>query len=523
MPEMIIGRPLRRLMACAAAALLLTACQTDGTTPSLAVLKPGSSPHKTGKMIDQAAKPRPETAAAEPAGEPMSQEAQLRQFLRSSSGVIEVPVLETYLNGILDKLVAGWPGRRPPMRVYVSADQVYSAETSAEGAIVMTVETLRQTRIEDEAAFILAHEASHVLLDHARDRAAVNQMTRSTIAMVGMGMQAAAIISGSKSDKQSTAMNLTRGALASEAGMFVTEKLLFPSWNREQEEQADALAIDLMVKAGYSPVGASRSLAVMMKQDEMSAEARQEKIAKADEETHKKIDEANAHGIDIGASLSALLSRAAVDARNAVADVSKGHDSAESREQVALGYAEREYPDFRPNLNEAGWNAAMRVPSTARTLQALNKMDEAIATKDTRQQQRLVREASIREVTGQPVFLIRAAKLDEQRGDTKAQRAKLTQAAAQPLAPMAVFVALMELHMARGETAEALDFADQAAKRFDDPPALMPARIGLRKRMGRDKEITPLVVGCQVVNDPSVTDACVRAGQTGQFASISGS
>ncbi len=507
-----------RLAVSAAMLLVLTACQTNGNTPSLAIFKPGSSPHKTGKMIDQAAKPLAQPAAAETIG----RDAQLRQFLQKTSGVVEVPALESYLNGILDRLVAGWPGRRPPMRVYVSADPGYTAEAGTDGAIVMTLETVRQTRFEDEAAFILAHEASHVLLDHARDRAAVNQMTRSTVGFIGLGLDVAMAIAGTKSNKQSTMMNLSRGVLASEAGMFVAENLLFPSWSREQEEQADALAIDLMVRAGYSPVGASRSLGVMMRYDEMAAEKRKENIARADEITHAKIKEATDQGINLDGVLKSLGSRAAVDGKNLVADVSKKHDSAESREQVALTYAEREYGDFRPELREASWAAAMQESSTVRILQSLSRMDDAIAIKDMKQQQKLVQEATIPETSNQPVFLIRAARIDELRGETRHQRMKLTQAAAQPLAPMSVFVTLMELHIARGEVLDALALADQAARRFDDPPVLMPARIGLRKRLNRDNEVTGLLVACRLVNEPSVVDACARASQTGHFDSLTG-
>lgn len=86
---------------------------------------------------------------------------------------------------------------------------------------------------EDELAFVIAHEMAHALRDHQREK--MSTMLVSQVAVM------------------STTAGL--GALASVASSVASQASFTPQmWNLESE--ADVLALDIMVRAGYNPESA---------------------------------------------------------------------------------------------------------------------------------------------------------------------------------------------------------------------------------------------------------------------------
>ena len=46
-----------------------------------------------------------------------------------------------------------------------------------------------------------------------------------------------------------------KALLAAQVSVALVDNLIMPSWNRRQETEADLLAVDLMIRAGYTPDG----------------------------------------------------------------------------------------------------------------------------------------------------------------------------------------------------------------------------------------------------------------------------
>lgn len=89
-------------------------------------------------------------------------------FYRAAAdkNLIANPYAEKYLNEILANILAEW--EQPvdkDIKVVISADRNYSALATTD-TIVITQGVLGDAESEDELAFIIAHELSHILLEH---------------------------------------------------------------------------------------------------------------------------------------------------------------------------------------------------------------------------------------------------------------------------------------------------------------------------------------------------------------------
>jgi predicted Zn-dependent protease len=195
-------------------------------------------------------------------------------------GVVEDTYITSYPAGIIDKLLAGWNGQKPLVKIFLVPSGDFTSDVSAGGAIFLTAGLLQyfhdnaDVQTEDALAYTLAHELSHILLGHTdamqRNKIMEGYLTGALeIGSIASNMFGGSALAGS-----------TSKAIFSTVGAHEFINLtLFNIWSREQETQADILAIDLMVKAGYSTDEANSVIKVMVRQDE---EAEKKKAARPD-------------------------------------------------------------------------------------------------------------------------------------------------------------------------------------------------------------------------------------------------
>jgi predicted Zn-dependent protease len=105
------------------------------------------------------------------------------------------------------------------------------------GFIVINRGLLVTLGSEAEMAAVLAHETGHVTAKHSL--AAYQRAVAGNVLLSGVSI-------------------VTGGSMAAQALGSVTANLLQSGFSRDQEREADALGIDYMVKAGYSPEGMVR-------------------------------------------------------------------------------------------------------------------------------------------------------------------------------------------------------------------------------------------------------------------------
>jgi predicted Zn-dependent protease len=162
-----------------------------------------------------------------------------------NQAVIDAPEYTDYLNDILGKLTEPVPEFSPKPTVFIVSDEGYNAVTRANGGIFIPIDTLSNLRSEDEVAALLAHEVSHLILGHFSSE----KNRELTDKLMDSAMQMALTMETLKGE---TSYSKTLKLFAAD---YLIQSSLFPAWNRETEESADLLGLDLMLAAGYSVEG----------------------------------------------------------------------------------------------------------------------------------------------------------------------------------------------------------------------------------------------------------------------------
>jgi len=135
--------------------------------------------------------------------------------------------LNKYLNGILEKLMPE-EVKSLPISLYVSNSTIPNAYAYIDGSIMINLALLADFESEEEIAFVIAHELSHLILRHGITKAA-------------------------KSKKISRAER-------SEILTKDIRSLSMEKYSQEAEFEADSLAVVLMAQSEYNPNGAIRAL-----------------------------------------------------------------------------------------------------------------------------------------------------------------------------------------------------------------------------------------------------------------------
>ncbi|WP_432452891.1 MULTISPECIES: M48 family metalloprotease [unclassified Agarivorans] len=215
-----------------------------------------------GKYIDY----QTQQIRAETEVEKTAELGSLSSRMRSAAdkNLIVNPYAELYLNEILEKLLAQWDQPlEKKVNIVISADRNYSA-LATQDTIVVTQGVLADVESEDELAFIIAHELSHILLKHQNSNEYFEKQSALVSKATNVAMAAATI---KDLDSSKTANGYKIVARNSRESQEMVEKsyrigvsinrlsrdVISSSMSRTDEDEADLLGIDLLVKAGYSP------------------------------------------------------------------------------------------------------------------------------------------------------------------------------------------------------------------------------------------------------------------------------
>lgn len=184
--------------------------------------------------------------------------------------LVDIPMLQVYLQGIVTRLSKGWPGQLPLLQVKITDSYTFGPSADPYGNIFVPLGMLENVGSEDEIAAMLGHEMSHVLLHH-HDRAAAFQQQKDMFTTVASTVALATVAANTGVDRSSGTMKLFSKDPAGTqnhrqycavylAGQQFSDNVWSTAWGRSQEDQADLLGTDLMIRAGYAPRAATHSL-----------------------------------------------------------------------------------------------------------------------------------------------------------------------------------------------------------------------------------------------------------------------
>lgn len=149
------------------------------------------------------------------------------------------PELEGYLYRVFTKLYGEGELQARNIRIALVSVADPGASVMEDGLVVWYLGTFDYLNSEDEIAAILAHEMTHLVEGH---HASTN--TSSVMDKLMAAGETAALFSGAGSAVELWA--------AANSARWASDSVLFPSFTRDQETQADIVAARTLVQAGYN-------------------------------------------------------------------------------------------------------------------------------------------------------------------------------------------------------------------------------------------------------------------------------
>lgn len=175
------------------------------------------------------------------------------------------PSLQSYLESMVTRLLAAYPGKKPEVKIIISDSKEFSPHATPYNELIIPLGMMANVESDDEVAALLGHELSHILLNHfshIEDQIKHDRLIRA----LGDLATTLAKFNGAKFQISPTGIKAQTNAQASNALISdvaitnalikgITDDVWHSAWQRGQEQQADFLGADLAASAGYSLKG----------------------------------------------------------------------------------------------------------------------------------------------------------------------------------------------------------------------------------------------------------------------------
>lgn len=494
------------------AAVVVAACSTtdggkggDGK-PSAETAKESKGPslrERVTSVFESSGDKRPVLAnvAAGPykaSGLAVGQQKDLAQQRGEGLGFVRSQTLERYLQEIRDRLIAGSGVTGVPGQVIILASPSFSAHSTPDGNIYLSMGWFPYLDSEDELAAILAHESGHVLLAHHNsDILGKTEKRIQTLHELGVGTKMA--VEKRAEVSKSDASMLRKVQILAAVG----DQVVMPAWNRNQEREADRLAVDLLIKAGYSPAAMTSMLEKQRAWEQHNQES-EEAFQKRIEELAQK---------NIGEAAGTVLKHVVSDV---VSKVSASHPDTTKRIDDTAAYIERHYGDvLLPDPRMKQWNAIKSQPDAH---EVTRSYDLAFSAKKLLDRGDIANahayaQASLSKRTlsdAYPNWIFAKTALAMNR---PAEAVSALQRAVNSKEPVQeVYEALIDAEEARGKLESALAWTNKASEVFGEADRWRPTKVRVLRKLGRVDEATALTLKC-AVESPEWKRACYDANQ----------
>jgi predicted Zn-dependent protease len=449
-------------------------------------------------------------------------------------GFVPSPELHQYAQGVMMRLLRGvnLPASFRP-EVHILATPEFEGECTPDGTLIISVGLLELLETEDELAFVMGHELAHAIYRHTQH----DWYKKAQFYAVVNGAAIDTISQGAQATLGGHAgQNVLRGLDVAQHLAKLSSNVLMPQMAKEDEDAADALGFDLMVKAGYDP---EAPLAVM---DKLAA---QEAEAAAAAAAAKQAAQGNGSGGDssggfmnkLGGGINivgqlATGQRPSTDqitdlaiyafdsAVDSMADDATTHHPAKEREDLLSAYLYSAYRDAAPvPPTPLPWAPDSKSPLKPRLVALLGHYTDAenaaawIADASQGSEsgaQAQVGRAIAAPTGGHAYTEYVAAEFYDGWNKPKLSEAALVRAANGPEPSWEIYARLLDVYIARNDYRDAQTLMDRAVIRFEDSPVLLPKRIQLLRLEGRGADAQALVPKCKSYDIDELTDACKK-------------
>jgi Zn-dependent protease with chaperone function len=419
----------------------------------------------------------------------------LAQRRADALGFVRMAALEEYLGAVRVQLVAASNVTGVPGRVTVLANSAFAAYSTPDGNIYLAMGWLKNLDNADEAAAIVAHELSHVLLAHHKTDM-VSEWAHRGQALQEVAIRIKADQSKSKTVTKSDAKTVGQAQVVANVG----DKLILPAFGRQQEREADLLGVDLMIRANYSPPAMVSML---------------EKL-KAWEDQNKESDDA--FWAQVMQTLQSDVSQAGkMVYQKAVSIVSVNHPKTEERITGTAEYLDRHYGDKKlPDIHPAAWKEVLIRPDVAEIIKNYESAFQAKKLLDAKKPLESYAEAKVSATppTATDAYpnwiLARAASSLHRQPEALAA---LQRAIGSSDPNPQIYDDLIAYYEQAPNITTALTWTDKASSVFGGAPRWRPVKIRLLRKAGKTSDADAQTLDCSV-NAPDWRRLCQEANQT---------
>jgi predicted Zn-dependent protease len=461
-----------------------------------------------------------------------------------AQGFVPSVELHDYVRGVLLRDLAGlkMPASFNP-DVHILAAPEFAALCTPDGTIIVTIGLLEQLENEDELAFVLGHEVSHYIYRHHDS----DWLRKSQYYMVLNGAavdsvaQAAPFAAGAFNSG-----NVGRGLDVAQHISKLSANVLAPQMERAQEDAADALGFDLMVKAGYDPEAPLALMDILAIQEAEADQAAAQ--AKAAEQSNGGSSGGSSGGGGLlgglGSGLGHLggfggisipgvggggggssgwtdLGIAVFDtAVDSMSEQASSHHPAKVREELLSAYEFREYRDVTATTpTPLPWSVDSKSPLKPKLTTLLSHYaaaeDAAGFVADPTSLAPQAAQGAVQRSVAVPTsdhaytqFV--AAEYYDGKSQPQLSEAALVKATNGPEPSWEVYSRLLDIYIARNDYAHAQALMAQAVTRFDDSPVLLPKRIQILHGMGQQAEAENLLPQCDAYDIKELYAECKK-------------
>jgi Zn-dependent protease with chaperone function len=407
------------------------------------------------------------------------------EIQRRTYGVLQSDALDRTFAEILSELRAVAPPGAPEARVHATPDPAFSAFATPDGYIFLSFGVLRSIQSRDELAALIAHEYAHVLRGHSKP----TQGSKMLKSLSGASNLYLAQRWGSEADLDDS--DYVRQVAAYGVAMEALQSGVIPSRTRKQEAEADAIGVDLLVKAGYNPTAMMDLLSRMEsweRAQDLAYEKQKTEMIKISESAQAHAAKGNfddAAGYAIGAGLSNLFAAGS----NAVGDgfrkARRKHASPEQRSDDVVVYLEKTHPDAeRPELRPLPWHDDSSVLMLFEGVDKTHSFLSALAADDVPTFSRLAGEIKASPVADTAYARYALLQVFSTREGRAKSVAKVSEELVRPDSLFPSHFLVLDLLRQRGSSKEQVAALQQSQKLLGDPPELLPYAVGIHRRAG---------------------------------------
>lgn len=427
------------------------------------------------------------------------------------NNLVDIPVLQAYLQGIVNRLAKGWPGDAPPLKVCIVDSQSFGPSADAYGNVYVTLGMLENVESEDEIAAMLGHEMSHVLLHH-HDRMAAFEQQKSMMLTLATTVIIGAVATDTGVDRSSGQMKfISKDPLRTQNTVSKTviytslinsfsDNVWSTAWARTQEDQADLLGTDLMIRAGYAPRAASFSLQRLNdyqgKQPAlMSSFLDARKTAMKDSLEHLNVNK-------FTQELDVLVSQGVAEGFKAATQYfNRSHMSALDRDEELRQYLQREYrTERRAHVDERSWpkvRDATPVAAALKGYQYAVAVNAALVQGNLRDAEAMNAKAMASPVKDQPGIRRASFSLHLAQGKKQEAMRDLQAIKDWSLAGPEVYELMIAYQLSQREPDSALALIDKAERHLGSQELFITQKVSANQQLKNAQQVQSLLQQCE--------------------------